>query len=96
MKDNRSQVEIMQKRIETSMHRDGTFVVYWEEMEKAFTRGAVRELTTKEMQEWRGPVHFLNLFPVHKASSVTTKLRIVSNSALVNAISGLSLLLGWA
>ena len=91
MKDNRSQVEKIQKRIEASMHKDGTFEAYRDEMEKAFTSGAVRELTTEEMQEWRGPIHFLTLFPVHKASSVSTKLRIVSNSALVNAISGLSL-----
>ena len=91
MRDNRNQVEKIQKRIESSMHKDGTFEAYREEMEKAFASGAVRELTSAEMQEWRGPVHFLTLFPIHKASSVSTRLRIVSNSALVNAISGLSL-----
>ena len=91
MKDNRNQVEKIQKRIESSMHKDGTFNAYQEEMEKAFASGAVRELTSTEMEEWHGPVHFLTLFPIHKASSVSTKLRIVSNSALVNAISGLSL-----
>ena len=91
MKDNRTQVAKIQKRIESSMIKDGTFAAYWEEMKKAFTSGAVRELTTKEMQEWHGPVHFLTLFPVHKALSVSTKLRIVLNLALVKAISGLLL-----
>ena len=91
MKDNRSQVEIIQKIIKMSMHQDGMFGAYQEEMEKAFASGAVRELTAEEFQEWRGPVHFLILFSVNKASSVSTKLRIVSNSALVNAASGLSL-----
>ena len=91
MKENRNQVEKIQRRIETSMRRDGTFQDYQEEMEKALASGAVRELTSDELLEWRGPAHFLTLFPVLKASSVSTKLRIVSNSALVNAVSGLSL-----
>ena len=91
MRNNRNQVEKIQKRIETSMCKDSTFQAYKAEMEKAFQSGAVRELTREETEEWSGPVHFLTLFPVHKEASVSTKLRIVSNSALVNALSGLSL-----
>ena len=41
MKSNRFQVEKIQKRIETSMIKDGTFKAYKEEMQKAFARAAV-------------------------------------------------------
>ena len=64
---------------------------YLVEMEKAFTSGTVRELTAEELQKWSGPVHFLSLFHILKASLVSLKLRIISNSALVNSLSGLSL-----
>ena len=36
-------------------------------------------------------MHYVSLFPVFKASSVSTKLRIVSNSAMINSCLGLSL-----
>ena len=71
--------------------RGGTHKEYLVEMEKAFISSTVRELTAKELQNWSGPVHFLSLFPVFKASSISTKLRIISNSALVRSLSWLSM-----
>ena len=50
MKKNRFQVEKIQKRIETSMIKDGTFKAYKEEMQKAFASGAVRDITTEEVE----------------------------------------------
>ena len=91
MRDNRNQIEKIQRRIETSMHKQGTFSDFEQEMEKAFASGSIRELSVTELEEWSGPIHYLSLFPVFKETSVSTKCRIVSNSALVNALSGLSL-----
>ena len=62
MKSNRFQVEKIQKRSQTSMIKDGTFEAHKEDMQKAFASGAVRDITTKEMEQWCRLVHFLTLF----------------------------------
>ena len=43
------------------MIKDGTFEAHKEDMQKAFASGAVRDITTKEIEQWCGPVHFLTL-----------------------------------
>ena len=51
----------------------------------------MRELTEQEMAEWTSPINYITMFPVIKPSSKSTKLKVVSNSALVNANNRLSL-----
>ena len=45
----------------------------------------------QEIVEWTHPTHYISMFPAIKPSSVSPKVRMVSNIALVNANSWLSL-----
>ena len=72
------------------MVRAGTHQDYTEEMLKAIREGKVRELTLLEMSKWHGPVNYITTFAVVKPDSISTKTRVVANSAMRNAISKLS------
>ena len=60
-------------------------------MVKAIDQERVRKIGDAELEAWHGPVHYVTVFPVIKLDSVSMKTRIVSNSALRNSISRLSL-----
>ena len=91
MKDNRAQVEKLQESTKKKIIHDGIHRDYCAEVRKTIASRAIRELTEQKMAERRGPIHYITIFPVFKPLSVSTKVRVVSNSDLVNAISGLSL-----
>ena len=90
MSSNYQQAEKIQASIEKHMLRAGTHQDYLDEMEKAIKEGKVRELMENEMTVWHGPVNYITTFAVLKPGSVSTKTRIVSNSALKNNVSRLS------
>ena len=48
-------------------------------MMRMINAGAVRELTRREMKEYRGPVHYEPYFHVKNPESSSTKLRIVAD-----------------
>ena len=81
----------MQTNIEKRLMRDRLMEDYHVEMNKAVKAGSVVKLSKKELETWSGPVHYLCHFPVLKPGSVTTKVRIVANSKMKNAKTGLSL-----
>ena len=91
MVENRRQAQRVQETMERHMCEVGTHQGYVEEMMKAVTEGKVRRLTKKEMEEWHGPTHYITTFAVVKPDSMSTKTRVVSNSAMRNARSSLSL-----
>ena len=91
MRNNRQQVLKIQEKIETRNISNGTQEDYIKEMEKAIAEGTVKELSREEIDNYAGPVNYNNHFEVLKEGSVSTALRIVSNSAQKNARSGLSL-----
>ena len=91
MQDNRRQVEKVQQSMEKHMVKSGTHADYVEEMKKAIGEGKVRRITEDEMTAWHGPVHYITTFGVVKPESVSTRMRIVSNAALRNSVSHLSL-----
>ena len=91
MVDNRRQAERIQETMERHMCQVGTHGGYVEEMNKAIAEGKVRELTRQEMEDWHGPTHYITTFAVVKPDSVSTRTRVVSNSAMRNARSKLSL-----
>ena len=62
-----------------------------QKVQKSIDEGKVRLIDEEEMDRWHGPVHYVTIFGVIKASSVSTKTRVVSNSALRNPHSRLSL-----
>ena len=63
----------------------GTHAGFVEEMNK------VIRLSQEEMDLWHGPVNYITTFAVLKPESVSTKTRVVSNLAMRNARSKLSL-----
>ena len=91
MVDNRRQAVRVQSTMEEHMHKVGTHGGYVQEMLKSIKEGKVRRLTDNEMSNWHGPVHYITTFAVLKPESVSTKTRVVSNSAMRNARSKLSL-----
>ena len=44
----------------------------------------------QEMEEWSGPVNYNTLFPVIKEESLSTRVRVVTNSAQINMKTGLA------
>ena len=91
MVDNQRQAVRVQSTMEEHMHKVGTHGGYVQEMLKSIKEGKVRRLTDSEMTDWHGPVHYITTFAVLKPESVSTKTRVVSNSAMRNARSKLSL-----
>ena len=91
MVENRRQAQRVQETMEKHMCEVGTHRSYVEEMKKAIAEGKVRRLTQMEMEEWHGPTHYITTFAVVKPDSVSTRTRVVSNSAMRNARSKLSL-----
>ena len=87
---NRSQAKVVQESIEGMIAKKGLKEEYDLEMSKALATGAVVELTPQDMIDWKGPVHYITHFPVKKESSASTKVRIVSNSAMPNSRTGKS------
>ena len=55
------------------------------------TIGALEEVSAHELKMWSGPIHYLPIQGVFKPTSVTTPLRLVTNSSLVDPETGLSL-----
>jgi hypothetical protein len=88
---NRQQAVKVQGSMEKRMIKAGTFAGVRTEIQKAMEEGKVRELTEKEMEEWKGPVHYITVFPVIKKESSTTKTRVVSNANMKNVNCRLSL-----
>ena len=91
MVENRRQAMKVQEMMEKHMVEVATHAGYVEEMMKAIAEGKVRKLTKQEMDDWHGPTHYITTFAVVKPDSVSTRTRVVSNSAMRNARSKLSL-----
>ena len=91
MRDNYGQAVKVQAAVEKRQVRDQRHADYVEEFEKLVEKGALRQLSEEEMSKWKGPVNYNALFSVYKESSISTKTRIVSNSAQKNQHTGLSL-----
>ena len=90
-KSNYGQAIAFQKSVEKQLVSGGYYAAYQQEMEESLQRGAARPLSEAEIMRYKGPVHYITLFPVITPSKVSTKVRIVSNSAQKNSKSGLSL-----
>ena len=59
--------------------------------EEFIDQGMLWEITQMEMDQWRGPVHYVPIHHVLKPEFKTTSLRLVVNSSLKDPVSGLSL-----
>ena len=84
-RDNRVQARMVQERVEDTVRRKGVEDEYREEMDKAINAGSLREISAEEQARWNGPVHYVTHFGVINLDSKSTKVRVVSNSAMPNA-----------
>ena len=89
--DNMSQAIAFQSSVERKLLRDKSLLeAYNKELQKFIDRGAIRKLTAEEIASYSGPVSYVSHHGVHKPDSITTPLRIVTNSSLKNVNAGLS------
>ena len=82
LSDNYGQVLKMQESTERRLQKlDKT-----EEANAVFNKlienGALVEISAAELSTWTGPIHYLPIQAVIKEESVTTPLRLVTNSSL--------------
>merc|ERR1711867_252569 len=89
-RDNRFQVKQIQEKVEDTVSKKGVEDEYRNEMRKAIDAGSLRELSKEEMESWHGPVHYVSHFGVVNQESASTKVRVVTNSAMKNAVTKLS------
>ena len=60
------------------------------EFRKFLERGAISKITQLEMENYDGPTSYVTHHPVLKPDSVTTPVRIVTNSSFINENAKLS------
>ena len=81
--NNRRAVVKMAEKQEARLIKSGQLEYYNKEFQKYLDRGAAVKLTKQEIDEWQGPVNYISHHGVVQ-DSVTTPLRIVTNSSLKN------------
>ena len=85
--DNRCAAEAIARRLESKLIKQGGIEAYNQEVEAFVDRGTFVQLSGEEMADWAKqgkPVNYISHQPVVKEQSATTKLRVVSNSSLIN------------
>ena len=79
----------MAKKQETRLQKKGMLDRYNVELMKYITRGILVPISEEEISEYKGPVNYISHHGVEKPS-VTTPLRIVTNSSLKNGVRSLN------
>ena len=87
--NNRRAVVKMAEKQEARLIKSGQLEYYNKEFQKYLDRGAAVKLTKQEIDEWQGPVNYISHHGVVQ-DSVTTPLRIVTNSSLKNGTTSLN------
>ena len=91
LSDNLNQAIKFQMSVERKLRKDKLMLdAYNRELRKFIDRGALIKLTQEEMDNYSGPVSYVSHHAVMKPGSVTTPIRIVTNSSLVNVKAGIS------
>jgi len=89
--DNLGQAVAFQASVERKLLKDETMKrLYNDELQKFIDRGAIVRLTQEEIDGYKGPVSYMSHHAVFKPDSLTTPLRIVTNSSLKNRHADLS------
>ena len=88
--NNRGQALAIQKKVESKLLKAGRLEEYNAEMQKQIDRGVAVPRDETELQAYEGPLNYVAHFAVFNPESPSTKLRIVSHSALKNVHTGLS------
>ena len=80
----------MAEKLEVRLKREGRLTEFNDEFQGFLDRGAIREVTNSELENYDGPVQYVSHHPVFKEGTGSTRLRIVSNSSLPNSGSSLN------
>ena len=89
--NNYRKVLKMAMSLERKLEKAGLVESANEIFNKMVDIGALEEITQAELQMWKGPIYYLPIQAVVHLASTTTPLRLVTNSSLVDNVSGLSL-----
>ena len=88
--DNKQQAIMMAQSLERKLKKNGRLGLYNEQIQDMLKRKVIREISKEEIKDWKGPVNFISHHDVMKPGSVSTKLRVVTNSSLNNNQCGTS------
>ena len=80
---NRATVVKVAERVEKDLMKDGLHGAYNEQIKSQLERGVAIQLSADEMESWTGPCQYITHHAVLK-DSVTTPVRVVSNSSFNN------------
>ena len=89
--NNRNVIIKMAETTEKRLERDNLTQAANDVFESMIAAGAVEELSLEEMAAWDGPVHYVPIQHVLNEGSVTTPVRLVTNTSLTDRRTGLSL-----
>ena len=81
--NNRNVAVKIAEKLERKLLNTGHLDYYNQEMKKVLDRGAAIKLSPEELDSWQGPINYISHHGVEQ-DSVTTPLRIVTNSSLKN------------
>ena len=81
---NRASAVKVAERVERGLIKDGLYATYNEQIKSQLDRGVAVKLSEDEIASWSGPCQYVSHHPVLK-DSVTTPVRVVSNSSFNNA-----------
>ena len=90
LKDNKGQAIAIARKLEDRLIKSDTIAAYNEALKDFLDRGVLRHIPEEEIKAWDGPVNYIRHHGVEKVQSVSTKLRVVSNSSLDNCNQGFS------
>ena len=83
--DNLNQVVRTQRGVENRLLKDSSLMeAYNCEIQKFIDRGAISKVSQHELDTYAGPVSYVTHHPVMKPDSLTTLLRVVTNSSFIN------------
>merc|ERR1712112_437213 len=92
LQDNGAAALACQKKLEARQLKENTFLEYAKCFRDMIDRNVVSEITPLELQAWKGPINYNTHHDVLK-DSVTTPVRLVSNSSFPNGSTTLNDLL---
>ena len=86
---NRKNVVRVAEKVEQGLVKDGLHAVYCDQIRQFLERGVAVKLSQEEMASWTGPAQYITHHAVLK-DSVTTPVRVVTNSSFGNGGSSLN------
>ena len=83
LEDNESQADVILQRLEKQLSRnEKAKKSYCEQFEDAIQRGVYKLIPEEELNSYKGPKFYITQFAVENEHSLSTPVRIVSNSSL--------------